>query len=1065
MGKKLMDYCRESRLLRTALVTLCLLTCVGLANAEPVTVSGTVTSAADGEPLIGVTVQVKGTSVGTTTDFDGNYVIKTEMGATISFSYVGMQPREATVTSEKLDVALLENSEMLDEVVVVGYGVQKKKLVTGATAQIKGDDIAKLNTTSPLQAMQGQLPGVNIASESGQPGAGMKVTIRGLGTTGNASPLYLIDGVPGDIANLNPSDIESVDVLKDAASAAIYGAQAANGVVLVTTRSGKEGRAKVTFDGYYGWQSAPKKMKMLNAAEYMTIQDESMLNSGSAPYDWGSFKSIWNYNDAGQPTGVIDTDWVDQMFKDNAITQSYTIGVSGGSATNTYAVSLGYINQEGIVGGKDVSNYSRYNFRINSDHKLFDGILTVGEQVSFAYVKSTGIGVGNQYNNTLRGAFDMTPLAPVYSDNGKFGLPYNDTSDSDWYTTEGNPYGAMMTNTNNETKSGNFSGNVYAQVEPIKNLRVRTVFGLQYNSSEYRSYTPLYQFSPYSQNLTQTKVTQNMSNYLSMVWTNTVSYDWNIKDHAFNALLGMESFRDQGTYIAAGNAYLKEGFDSWKYAWVSNGTAASSSDGLSAAGHPNDETRRVSYFGRLGWNWMEKYMVNVTLRCDGSSNFAPGHRFGWFPSVSAGWNISSESFMESTRGWLDFLKIRGSWGRVGNQNIKPYQFLAPIKSSNVHYFFGQYLGANGVYNTGYDTVLGSNWGAYPSRLGNQALSWETSEQTDFGFDARLFNSRLGVNFDFYTKNTKDWLVVAPVLATAGTDAPFINGGNVKNTGVEFNLTWNDVIGKDFSYSVGVNGAFNHNKVGSIPTEDGIIHGNTNELYDNSLEFYRAENGKPIGYFWGYKTAGIFQNQEQIDNWIAAGNGVLQESVAPGDVIFVDVDHNGVIDADDKVNLGNGMPKFTYGFNINLYWKNFDLGIVATGVTGNKLVQSYRNQGNQKANYTTRILDRWTGEGTSNKIPRVTNSNINWQFSDLYLQDGDYLRISNVTIGYDFAPLMNQKWCSQCRLYFQAQNLLTFTKYDGMDPEIGYGTSDWVSGVDLGYYPRPRTFLFGVNLAF
>lgn len=1065
MGNPKDRKCRQTLPLKTLAVLMLLLWGSALAMAQSVTVKGTVTSSSDGEPLIGATVMVKGTSIGIATDLDGNYSVNAQKGATLIFSYVGYATRELKVESDRLDVALSEDTGLLDEVVVVGYGVQKKKLVTGATAQMKGDDIAKMNTTSPLQAMQGQMPGVNIASESGQPGSGMKVTIRGLGTTGNSSPLYLIDGVPGDIANLNASDIESIDVLKDAASAAIYGAQAANGVVLVTTRSGKEGRAKVTFDGYFGWQSAPRKMDMLNAAEYMTIQDESMLNSGGAPYDWGSFKSIWNYDAVGQPISPIDTDWVGQMFDDNAKTQSYTIGVTGGSKTSTYATSLGYINQEGIVGGKDVSNYSRYNFRVNSDHKLLGDFLTVGEQVSFAYIKSRGIGVGNQYNNTLRGAFDMTPLAPVYSDNGKFGSPFNDTSDSDWYNTEGNPYGAMMTNTNNESKSGQFSGNVYAQIEPVKNLKVKTLFGVRYNSSEYRSYTPLYQFSPYSQNISQTKVSQNMSNYLSMTWTNTVSYDWSIKEHDFTALLGMESFRDQGTYVAAGNAYLKEGFDSWKYAWVSNGTAASSSEGLSAAGNPNDETRRVSYFGRLGWNWKEKYMVNFTLRCDGSSNFAPGHRFGWFPSVSAGWNLSSESFMEASRGWLDFLKIRASWGRVGNQSISPYQYLAPIKNTNVHYFFGQYLGPNGVYNNGYDSVLASNWGAYPSRLGNENLSWETSEQLDLGFDSYLFNSRLGINFDFYIKNTKDWLVVAPVLATAGTDAPFINGGNVKNTGVELNITWNDVVGNDFGYSIGVNGSFNRNRVGSIPTEDGIIHGNSNELYDNSLEFYRAENGKPIGYFWGYQTAGIFQNQAQIDNWIAAGNGVLQESVAPGDVIFVDQDRNGVIDEKDKVDLGNGMPKFQYGFNINLNWKNFDLGIVATGVAGNKLVQSYRNQSNQKANYTSRILDRWTGEGTSNTIPRVTNQNINWQFSDLYIQDGDYLRISNLTFGYDFAPLINQKWCSQCRLYFQAQNLVTFTKYDGMDPEIGYGTSAWVSGVDLGYYPRPRTFLFGVNLGF
>lgn len=1054
-----MDYCRESRLLRTALVTLCLLTCVGLANAEPVTVSGTVTSAADGEPLIGVTVQVKGTSVGTTTDFDGNYVIKTEMGATISFSYVGMQTREVTVTSEKLDIALLENSEVLDEVVVVGYGVQKKKLVTGATAQVKGEDIAKLNTTSPLQAMQGQLPGVSIASESGQPGSSMKVTIRGLGTTGNAAPLYLIDGIGGDISTLNPADIESIDVLKDAASAAIYGAQAANGVVLITTKQGREGKTKVTFDGYYGWQSAPRKAKMLNSKQYMTIMDEQAVNSGSAPMDWNSLNSIWRTNEDGERLGVINTNWIDEMFKDNAVTQSYTIGVTGGNATSTFAMSLGYINQEGIVGGKDVSNYSRYNFRINSDHKLFDGLITVGEQASFVYVKSTGIGVGNQYNNTLRGAFGTSPLSPVYNAEGE----YNSTVDSDWYKADGNPYGSMMLQTHNRNKNATFSGNVYAQVEPIKNLRVKTVFGAVYGSSEYRSFKPSYKFSIYDYQ-DYTSVEQNMNHSLGMTWTNTASYDFDIKEHSFSALVGMESYRYSGSMISGKNRNLKEGFDTWPYGWISNGTAASTADGLEAAGKPHDDARSVSYFARLGWNFKETYMVNFTIRRDGSSKFASGHRFGTFPSVSAGWNISNEKFMESTSTWLDFLKLRLSWGRVGNQNIDNYQYLAPVKSSNVHYFFGQYLGPNGAYGS-YADVLAGNWGAYPNRLGNFDLTWETSEQWNVGFDARMLSGRLAANLDLYIKNTKDWLVPAPILATAGCDAPFINGGNVKNKGIELNLTWNDVIGRDFSYSVGVNGSYNHNKVGSIPTEDGMIHGDTNELYDNSLEFYRAANGKPIGYFWGFKTAGIFQNRQEINDWIAAGNGILQADPQPGDVKFVDINNDGIIDDDDKVNLGNGMPKFNFGFNINLYWRNFDLGIVATGSAGFKIVQSYRNQTNKQSNYTTAILDRWTGEGTSNKMPRVTEQNINWQFSDLYIQDGDFLRISNLTVGYNFAPLINQKWCSQCRLYFQAQNLLTFTKYDGMDPEIGYGTKSWVSGVDLGYYPRPRTFLFGVNLAF
>ncbi len=1055
---KINDLCK-ARFLRMAVVICCLLGGIGLANAQSMLVKGTVTSAADGEPLIGVTVMVKNSKTGTATDIDGNYSIEAQKGSILVFSYVGMQQREIKVESSRIDVALSDDNSVLDDLVVIGYGVQKKKLLTGATSQISGAEIAKMNTNSPLQAMQGQLPGVNISTNSGQPGDGMKVRIRGLGTVGNADPLYLIDGVGGDISTLNPADIESIDVLKDAASAAIYGAQAANGVVLVTTKKGKEGKTRITFDGYYGIQNVAHKTKMLNAREYMTIMDEQQIADNSDPYDWDAISSIWRTDAEGNRIGVYDTDWVGQMFKKNAATQSYTIGITGGNATSTYAMSIGYLNQEGIAGGSKVSDYSRYNFRINSDHKFFGGIVTVGEQASFVYKKNNGIGVGNQYNNTLRGAFGTSPLSPVYNSEGGF----NDTSDSDWYNADGNPYGSMMVNNNNESKSTTFSGNIYAQIEPIKNLKLRTVFGAVANSSEYRSYGAIYKFSIYSYS-DHTSVNQNMNRGLGMTWTNTISYDFDIKDHAFNALLGMESYRYEGTYVGAGQRDLKEGFDTWPYAWVSNGTAATTADGLSASGSPHDVARSVSYFGRLSWNWREKYMIDVTVRSDGSSRFARGHRFGTFPSVSAGWNITGESFMESSRGWLDFLKIRGSWGQVGNQNIGNYMYLAPVKVTNTHYFFGEYFGPNGSYGD-YSTILGTNWGAYPNRLGNADLTWETSEQVNIGFDAALLRSRLHVNFDWYRKTTKDWLVEAPILATAGAGAPYINGGNVVNSGVEVNLSWNDIIGKDFAYNIGANFTYNKNKVGSIPTEDGIIHGATNQIFDNAPEFYRAENGHPIGYWWGFQTAGLFQNQKEIDEWIAAGNGVIQTNVRPGDVRYVDQNHDGVINDEDKIDLGNGVPKFTFGFNINLYWKNFDLGLVATGVAGNKLFQSYRNVTNMKANYTTEILGRWTGEGTSDRIPRVTNGQINSDISDLYLYDGDFLRLSNLTFGYDFAPLMKQKWCSQARLYIQVQNLATFTKYNGMDPEIGYGTSGWVSGVDVGFYPTPRTVLFGVNLGF
>ncbi len=1016
-------------------------------------VTGTVSDAMG--PIIGASVVENGTGNGVVTDFDGHFALTVKPGTTLVISYVGYEKQEVKVGAESdLNITLREDSHSLEEVVVVGYGVQKKKLVTGATLQVKGDDVAKLNTTNPLQALQGQTPGMTIISESGQPGEGLKVNIRGLGTTGSSGPLYIIDGVRGDISTVNPADIESIDVLKDAASAAIYGSQSANGVVLVTTKNGREGKAIVGFDAYMGWQNAPRKIDMLNAQQYMTIMDEQNVNSGNSVYDWQNIRSIWRYDAEGNKLGVIDTDWVDQMFKDNAQTYSANLSISGGTQKGNYAVSLGYMTQEGIVGGKDVSNYSRYNFRVNSEYQVIDNFLKVGEQVSLIYYKRNGISVGNQYNNTLRGAFGTSPLAPVYSDNGKYGSPYNDTSNSDWYNADGNPYGAMMTNTNNKTQNMTITANAYAELEFIKNLKLRTTLGVKYDSNNYRSFSPMYHFSVYSLNDTRTGVSQSANDGLGITWTNTLSYNTKLGEHNLDAMVGYEVYRTEGQSIYGANGSLRDGFDTWQYAYLSNGTATNSEGGLSVSETPWDQERMVSYFGRVGWNYKETYMATATVRRDGSSRFAKGHRFGTFPSISAGWVVTNEKFMEPVTSVMDYFKLRASWGQVGNQNIGNYMYLAPMSFSNLYYNFGTTLGSDGDV-----------WGARPTRLGNEDITWETSEQFDLGFDARFLDQRLNVNFDFYIKTTKDWLVQPPVLATVGTGAPYINGGDVKNTGVELALSWNDRIGRDFHYYVNVNGAYNHNKVGNIPNEDGIIHGQSNMLYDNSTEFYRASNGEPIGYFWGFKTAGLFQNQQDIDQWVANGNGVLQSNPQPGDVKYYDINHDGTINDADKVNLGNGMPDFNYGFSLGFDWKGLDFSVTANGQAGNQIVQSYRNVGSTTANYTTQILDRWTGEGTSNKIPRVTNTNVNYQFSDLFIQDADFLRISNITLGYDFAKLLRCKYISQCRLYAQVQNAFTFTKYDGMDPEIGYGMDGWVSGVDLGYYPRPRTFLFGVNLKF
>lgn len=1055
MGKKTKAFFRVSNMLRIVLTMLCVMFVAGIIHAETITVTGTVTSVSDGEPLIGVSVTVGGSNLGATTDIDGHYSIRADVGATLHFSYVGMTPYEAKVTGPVLDVAMNDNTSALEELVVVGYGVQKKKLVTGATSQIKGDAVSKMNTTNALQAMQGQAAGINITQSSGQPGKGMKVSIRGLGTIGNSEPLYLIDGVGGDISNINPADIESIDILKDAASAAIYGAQAANGVVLVTTKSGKEGRSVVSFDGYIGWQTVARKTKMLNAQEYMMIMDEQAVNSGDMPYDWSSYKSIYDANG-----NINDTNWLDLMLNDNALTQNYSMSVSGGNAKSNYSISGGYTSADGIVGGNAVSNFSRYNFRVNSQYKLFDDYITVGEHLTYVYTKSRAMNdTGNGNNgNLLYGAFNSSPLAPVFGDN-KYDSPYNSTANSDWNAGDGNPYGSMMTLKDKKSHTGNFNADVFAQVEPIKDLVIKTVLAVNLGNSSYRSYTPKYQFDGYADH-TRDYVNQSASDWYSLTWQNTASYRFNVKENEFNALLGMEVNRSEGINLSGQNASLSAGFQNWDKAYVNNGTSNSTADGMNVSGNPNPSTRNLSYFARLGWNYKERYMINATVRADGSSKFAKGHRWGYFPSVSAGWNISNESFMEGAfDNKLTFLKLRASWGRVGNNNIDAFQYLAPIIYEG-HYTFGD--GASG------STAPGYLLGAFMERLANEDIKWETSEQFNVGLDTRWFNSRLNFNFDFYIKNTKDWLVMAPILYTAGfgDNGPMINGGNVKNTGVELNLTWNDKIG-EVEYYVGANGAWNRNRVGEIPNKDGLIQGGKGILYNNCDYWYRAENGHSIGYFWGLQTDGLFQNQKEINDWIAAGNGVSQSNPKPGDVRFVDQNHDGVIDEHDRVDLGCGIPDWTFGFNFGFSWKNFDFGAVFSGMAGNKIVKSYRGVDGHMNNYDSSILGRWTGEGTSNRVPRVSNGTDNYLFSDLFIQDGDFLRISNVTVGYDFAPLINWKYISKARLYFQVQNLYTFTNYDGMDPEIGNGdvNNSWVRGVDQGFYPRPRTFLCGVNITF
>jgi TonB-linked SusC/RagA family outer membrane protein len=1000
--------------------------------AQRQVVTGKVADGA-GIPLPGVNIILKGSTSGTTSDAEGSFSLEANPNDVLVFSFIGYKTLEVTAGNQtQINVTMEEDVSSLQEVVVIGYGEQKKALNTGANLQVKGDDLQKLSTTNALQALQGQAPGVQVTSTSGQPGEAIKVIIRGVGTIGGASPLYVVDGVlTSDITYLNPADIQSIDVLKDAASAAIYGSQASNGVVLITTKKGKKGgHAQITFDAYVGVQNVARKIPLLNAQQYATIRNEAAVNSGKLPY----------YTQDSIAAMGAGTNWLDKMFVKNAPTRNYSLGLTGGSDNSTYSAALSYVSQAGIVGGKNLSNYDRYNFRFNSEHNLYKNIITFGENLSFAYTENHGIAVGGNYNNALRGAFQTTPLL-VDSPTDTVGL-FN----------QANPYRQMVYNSMNDNNNQRLVGNTYLQVEPIKNLKFRTSIGLDYRSSEGHSYVPDYVLSIYAFNHPN-KVTQTMGRDKTLIFDNLLSYGFDINEHHIDAMVGTSAYQYNGEYMSTTNSNVV--FDDLKHAWISNAT---NKDGarISISGGANNPNRRMSYFGRLNYNFKETFLVNATFRADGSSYFAKGHQWGYFPSVSAGWVMTNSDFLSSATSWLDFLKFRVSWGQVGNQNASAYQYLGTIQFDKTNYTFGPNEGTEGLVP-----------GAFPNRLSNPNLKWETSQQTDIGFDARFMNGKLSATVDWYVKTSKDWLIVVPVLATAGADAPYINGGNVTNKGIELALNYNNAIG-DFHYRVGINGAFNKNKVTNIPTEDGIIHpqSSSNQLFNNAPEFYRAQEGYPIGYFWGYKTNGVFQSEEEVQAYRSAEGKVLQPTAQPGDIKYVDRDKNGVIDANDKTMIGNPNPKYTFGITLGADYKGFDFSVLASGVAGNDLVQSYRDQSSSTGNYTTAILDRWHGPGSSNTVPRVTEDNRNFtNFSDLYIQKGDFLRISNVTLGYTLSKLWNNRITNQLRIYVSALNLYTFTKYNGMDPEIGFGPDAFSSGVDLGYYPRPRTYMVGVNVKF
>ncbi|MCX7985897.1 MAG: TonB-dependent receptor [Bacteroidales bacterium] len=1030
-------------------------------SAQEVLVSGTVKDKS-GSPLPGVNVVNKGTTVGVVTDANGNFRIRvSDANATLVFSFIGYKTVEQSVSGRTtVDVVMEEETTELDEVVVVGYGVQKKKLVSGSTINVGGETIQTLRTNSPMDALKGITPGVSIVQNNGLPGSGSKVVIRGIGTNGNAKPLYVVDGVVvGDIDFLSPSDIESIDVLKDAATSAIYGSRAANGVILVTTKTGKKDtKPTITYDGYYGWANVYKKPVLLNAKQYMEIYDEAQVNSGIKPTQWDKVLPSYIYDSimSGKWNG---TNWLEEIINKNAPVQSHSVNVTGNTKKTTYSLGGSYYSEEGILGKDNQTNnlYERVTVRMNTSYVLWDkgdrDILVVGENLSFSKFKKPAFRQGNIYWNDLHNMLVTSPLLPMYDSTGNY---HKATT---WNADEVNPIALMEYNEKYNYNSNNsIVASGYADFSPIKGLNIKSQYGINNWYGSWRQWIPAYELGPKTIS-TRDQVTQGMYNGLSWVWTNTATYSNRIDDFSFTALLGHEMTRTSENLSLQGHNENSL-FNAPEYAYLKNvpviDPAYTTLTGKDEYGHAI-----LSYFGRISLDYKETYMLTAVFRADGSSNFAEGNRWGTFPSVSAGWVISNMSFMEWSKSVVNTLKLRVSWGQNGNEAITPFQYLALIAYDNSDdYFFGTDKTARTV-------------GSRPAYVPNPNVTWETSEQLNIGMDLYMLKNKLSLTFDYYDKNTRDWLVVPPALAAWGTNPPYSNGGTVNNRGFEMSFGWNDQAG-DLKYGISVSLAYNKNEVTKLNSSDSILHGQPNVLSQGTAEMYRAQVGYPMGYFYGFKTDGVFQDSAEVEAF-TRGKSIyytldkktnkLVNKIKPGDQRFVDMNGDTIIDDKDKVMIGDPNPHYILGLQLNLEYKGFYAQAIANGAFGMQVAKSYRSfVDGAKQNYTIDVYERWHGPGTSNKMPRLTAVASN-KISDIYIHDADYLRISNITVGYNLKYLIKALPMSEFKVYFAVKNLKTFTKYNGMDPEVGYGPDSWSSGIDLGLYPSSTSYMLGLSVKF
>lgn len=989
------------------------------AQQQAKTVTGTVTDVS-GEPIIGANIRIKGTTTGTITDIDGNFSIEAEPQSVIEVSYIGYLTQETVINNQKsIRFLLKEDTKTLDEVVVIGYGVQKKADLTGSVANINTE---KLNTQSNAnigQALQGKIAGVDIVSQGGAPGSGTRIMVRGIGTLNNASPLYIVDGMyMNSIDHINPNDIASIDVLKDASSAAIYGSRAANGVIIVTTKEGSntEGKPIIDLSVNLGISTASKFLDMLDAKGWAEVTTIARQAIGKPALDMAT-------DLANKP----DNDWQDIMFRP-ALMQNYNLSVKGGGKYSTYYTGLGYFNQDGIVKG---TNYQRYNIQSKNDYKR--GIFSAGTNliISFSHDKPL--------HQELRGGMIGTILQSVPTLE-----KYDDTREGGYGGTYGDvvniPHPLAIIDDNimdRYNENVKIFANLYAQIELFKGLKYKLNLTPDFSFERYKNYLNKYDFGLATNSITQ--LTERQRRRRNILVENLLTFDRTFGEHKISALAGYTYQDSRFRHIQAYGEGLPQGLEE-----IDAATTNRSNEGNSW------RSVLTSILGRVFYSYQNKYLFTATIRRDGSSKFGKNNRYGYFPSFSLGWNVAEEKFMENVH-WLDQLKLRGGYGVLGNQEIDNYQYSSTI-TTGINYPDG-----NG----------GLLQGAFPKNFANPDIKWEETAMTNVGIDFMAFNNRLSLTADYYVKNTKDILLTVPHnISSGGANDPIRNAGKIRNNGFEFNLGWMDQPNPDISYGINLIGSFNKNKVIAMGSESGSIKGgSTNQNITTS----ETKAGYPIGGYWLISTAGYFNSQEEVDAYAKDGKKI-QPAAEPGDIKFVDANNDGVINDDDRVFQGSPFPDFTFALNGNMRYKNFDLSIGLQGVLGNKIYNATRQtleDVTKGSNFLASCLDYWTPENKNASHPRLTwddpNRNTRAE-SDRYLENGSYLRLRSVQLGYTFPQTWFKGAIQHARVYINAENLFTITSYSGYSPDVNADNANY-RGFDNFIYPTNRTFMLGLNVTF